>query len=139
MGEGRKIWVRGRGDCCLKDLGGWGKGDCCLYSLHYFCVFVDLFGLPTFLCECGFVWTLFIFGGCDLTIFSFYLALILLRTLRKDYARYALSHGRRDIEDGDDEDIDEDDGKPFLGPNAAGVEDSGWVSTIEKELPMFDS
>ena len=70
------------------------------------------------------------FGVCDLTIFSFY-PLILLRTLRKDYARYALSHGRRDVEDGDDEDVDEEDGKPFLGSsNAAGVEDSGWVSAI---------
>ena len=51
--------------------------------------------------------------------------------MRKDYARYALSHGRRDVEDGDDEDVDEEDGKPFLGSsNAAGVEDSGWVSAI---------
>jgi len=70
-------------------------------------------------------------------------ALILLRTLRKDYARYALSHGRRDIEDGDDEEIDEDDGKPFLGPNAAGVEDSGWkqvhgdVFRAPKFLPLL--
>ena len=37
-------------------------------------------------------------------------ALILLRTLRKDYARYALSHGRRDIEEGGDEDFQEEDG-----------------------------
>ena len=31
----------------------------------------------------------------------------------------------------EDEDVDEEDGKPFLGSsNAAGVEDSGWVSAI---------
>mmetsp|Transcript_27283 Transcript_27283/g.56526 ORF Transcript_27283/g.56526 Transcript_27283/m.56526 type:complete len:695 (-) Transcript_27283:340-2424(-) len=68
-------------------------------------------------------------------------ALILLRTLRKDYARYALSHGRRDVEmasgGADDDDDAEDDvdenGKPLLddGARAAshgmtGVEDSGW-------------
>lgn len=80
-------------------------------------------------------------------------ALILLRTLRKDYARYALSHGGgrgagRDIElaegggggdhhgsdDEEDEDVDEN-GKPLLdgegrpaaaGGGRMGVEDSGW-------------
>lgn len=65
-------------------------------------------------------------------------ALILLRTLRKDYARYALSHGggRRDVEEGDGSDGEEvdDDGKPLLkegkghpgGGQATGTEDSGW-------------
>jgi len=56
-------------------------------------------------------------------------ALILLRTLRKDYARYALTHtGRRDVEEGDrddEEEADEDD-KPLVRGGGAGTEDSGW-------------
>ena len=60
-------------------------------------------------------------------------ALILLRTLRKDYARYALSHtgggvgGKRDVEEGSDlEDDEDDDGKPLVRGGQAGTEDSGW-------------
>lgn len=80
-------------------------------------------------------------------------ALILLRTLRKDYARYALSHGRRDVEEGaevnDEEDVDED-GKPHLNEgrhnavgSTMGVEDSGWkqvhgdVFRAPKFLPLL--
>jgi len=56
-------------------------------------------------------------------------ALILLRTLRKDYARYAISHGNRraDEEAGGESDGDDDkdhDDKPLVGQT--GVEDSGW-------------
>lgn len=76
-------------------------------------------------------------------------ALILLRTLRKDYARYALSHGRRDIEEGDDEDFQEEDGKPLLNEGrlnnggVTGAEDSGWkqvhgdVFRAPKFLPLL--
>ena len=79
-------------------------------------------------------------------------ALILLRTLRKDYARYALAHGRKDIEHGSDdeeEEVDEN-GKPLLGEERAGgggamtgVEDSGWkqvhgdVFRAPKFLPLL--
>jgi transmembrane 9 superfamily protein 3 len=45
-------------------------------------------------------------------------ALILLRTLKKDYARYGIVAG--DMEEGDDED---DEGKPLTN---AGQEDAGW-------------
>mmetsp|Transcript_15598 Transcript_15598/g.17992 ORF Transcript_15598/g.17992 Transcript_15598/m.17992 type:complete len:651 (-) Transcript_15598:76-2028(-) len=60
-------------------------------------------------------------------------ALILLRTLKKDYARYGLVH---DLEDGEDE-VDED-GKPL-----SGAEDSGWkqvhgdVFRAPSLLPVF--
>jgi len=76
-------------------------------------------------------------------------ALILLRTLRKDYARYALSHGRRDVEEGDDVDATDEDGKPFLHEGrsnnigSTGVEDSGWkqvhgdVFRAPKFLPLL--
>ncbi|KAL7490593.1 hypothetical protein ACHAWT_000162 [Skeletonema menzelii] len=88
-------------------------------------------------------------------------ALILLRTLRKDYARYALNHGGRDLEmaeqhdhhgsDEEEEDVDEN-GKPLLdeggrpssGPGGRmGVEDSGWkqvhgdVFRAPKFLPLL--
>ena len=82
-------------------------------------------------------------------------ALILLRTLRKDYARYALAHGRKDVEHGSDdeeEEVDEN-GKPLLGEERAGggggggamtgVEDSGWkqvhgdVFRAPKFLPLL--
>eukprot|EP00581_Thalassiosira_minuscula_P009120 CAMPEP_0183706280 /NCGR_PEP_ID=MMETSP0737-20130205/3158_1 /TAXON_ID=385413 /ORGANISM="Thalassiosira miniscula, Strain CCMP1093" /LENGTH=703 /DNA_ID=CAMNT_0025933659 /DNA_START=97 /DNA_END=2208 /DNA_ORIENTATION=+ len=83
-------------------------------------------------------------------------ALILLRTLRKDYARYAISHGRRDVEegesDGEDNEKDED-GKPLLkeggarsaggGAPVTGAEDSGWkqvhgdVFRAPKFLPLL--
>mmetsp|Transcript_8546 Transcript_8546/g.14987 ORF Transcript_8546/g.14987 Transcript_8546/m.14987 type:complete len:684 (-) Transcript_8546:183-2234(-) len=82
-------------------------------------------------------------------------ALILLRTLRKDYARYAISHtGRRDIEDGGESDAEmdekDDDGKPLLkehSPNAGmtGAEDSGWkqvhgdVFRAPKFLPLLSA
>lgn len=57
-------------------------------------------------------------------------ALILLRTLRKDYARYAISHGNRrvDEEAGGESDADDDkdhDDKPLVG-GQTGAEDSGW-------------
>ena len=79
-------------------------------------------------------------------------ALILLRTLRKDYARYALSHGRKDIEHGSDDDDEEEvdeNGKPLLGEGEGrgatmvGVEDSGWkqvhgdVFRAPKFLPLL--
>jgi len=57
-------------------------------------------------------------------------ALILLRTLRKDYARYAMS--RSDLEEGDmDDDQVDENGKPLLDegrPSVGGMpaEDSGW-------------
>ena len=91
--------------------------------------------------------------------------LILLRTLRKDYARYAISHSgdrgvgggaRRDVEGGggggvsDDEDEgvdDEDDERPHLlggrGGGTTGVEESGWklvhgdVFRAPKFLPLL--
>lgn len=62
-------------------------------------------------------------------------ALILLRTLKKDYARYGLVH---DLEEGD-EDVD-DEGKPLTGS-----EDSGWkqvhgdVFRAPALLPVFAS
>jgi len=62
-------------------------------------------------------------------------ALILLRTLKKDYARYGLVH---DLEDGEGDDVD-DEGKPLN--NAA--EDSGWkqvhgdVFRAPAVLPIF--
>merc|ERR1711966_414075 len=49
-------------------------------------------------------------------------ALILLRTLRKDYAKYSLGH---DLGLGGDEDEYDDDGKPLLQPGP-GTEESGW-------------
>mmetsp|Transcript_30012 Transcript_30012/g.49569 ORF Transcript_30012/g.49569 Transcript_30012/m.49569 type:complete len:650 (+) Transcript_30012:3-1952(+) len=61
-------------------------------------------------------------------------ALILLRTLKKDYARYGLVH---DLEDGEGEDVD-DEGKPLTGS-----EDSGWkqvhgdVFRAPALLPVF--
>lgn len=79
-------------------------------------------------------------------------ALILLRTLRKDYARYAVTHGRRDVEGGDDcdeEDEVDENGKPLLDsePRSSGgimgVEDSGWkqvhgdVFRAPKFLPLL--
>jgi len=81
-------------------------------------------------------------------------ALILLRTLRKDYARYALAHGRKDVEHGSDDEEDEVDenGKPLLdgegrpsgaGGPMTGVEDSGWkqvhgdVFRAPKFLPLL--
>ena len=85
-------------------------------------------------------------------------ALILLRTLRKDYARYALSHGRRDVEmapsdRGDDDDMEDDvdeNGKPLLDDSRSsnahgmtGAEDSGWkqvhgdVFRAPKMLPLL--
>ena len=64
-------------------------------------------------------------------------ALILLRTLKKDYARYGLVH---DLEDGDDgADVDEE-GKPLTG-----AEDSGWkqvhgdVFRAPAFLPLFSA
>lgn len=62
-------------------------------------------------------------------------ALILLRTLKKDYARYGLV----DVEEGDDVD---DDGKPLTGDNSKG-EDAGWkqvhgdVFRAPSMLPLF--
>ena len=59
-------------------------------------------------------------------------ALILLRTLRKDYARYAISHGgQRDVEaDGDDDDDEDDDDEKVRlhegGGGGRAVEESGW-------------
>jgi len=72
-------------------------------------------------------------------------ALILLRTLRKDYARYALNRGRRDVEEGDIEDEDEYDGKVHSTDTrlSTGVEDSGWkqvhgdVFRAPKCLPLL--
>lgn len=77
-------------------------------------------------------------------------ALILLRTLRKDYARYAISHGARgrDVEEGesDDEAEKDEDGKPLMKEHSApvtGVEDSGWkqvhgdVFRAPKFLPLL--
>jgi transmembrane 9 superfamily protein 3 len=63
-------------------------------------------------------------------------ALILLRTLKKDYARYGLVH---DLEDGEGEDVD-DEGKPLTGS-----EDSGWkqvhgdVFRAPAFLPVFSA
>jgi transmembrane 9 superfamily protein 3 len=63
-------------------------------------------------------------------------ALILLRTLKKDYARYGLVH---DLEDGEGEDVD-DEGKPLTGS-----EDSGWkqvhgdVFRAPAFLPIFSA
>ena len=79
-------------------------------------------------------------------------ALILLRTLRKDYARYAISHGNRarDVEGGEsDPEADErdEDGKPLLKEHqvnpSTGAEDSGWkqvhgdVFRAPKFLPLL--
>lgn len=63
-------------------------------------------------------------------------ALILLRTLKKDYARYGLIH---DLEDGQDPDTDQE-GKPLTG-----AEDSGWkqvhgdVFRAPALLPLFSA
>lgn len=63
-------------------------------------------------------------------------SLILLRTLKKDYARYGLVH---DLEDGDSGDVD-DEGKPLQG-----AEDSGWkqvhgdVFRAPAFLPVFSA
>ena len=63
-------------------------------------------------------------------------ALILLRTLKKDYARYGLVH---DLEDGEEADLD-DEGKPL-----SGSEDSGWkqvhgdVFRAPALLPLFSA
>ena len=76
-------------------------------------------------------------------------ALILLRTLRKDYARYAISHGRRDVEEGDGNDEgegdDDDDAKEHVNETRplTGAEDSGWkqvhgdVFRAPKFLPLL--
>mmetsp|Transcript_18342 Transcript_18342/g.25871 ORF Transcript_18342/g.25871 Transcript_18342/m.25871 type:complete len:677 (-) Transcript_18342:216-2246(-) len=73
-------------------------------------------------------------------------ALILLRTLKKDYARYGLVH---DVEDGmgAEEEFD-DEGKPLTdhagdGPKGMGPEDAGWkqvhgdVFRAPAYLPLF--
>ncbi len=86
-------------------------------------------------------------------------ALILVRTLRKDYARYALSSGHLDLEDGGDYDEDDggdmvdENGKPLLdddglakrsgGGGSMPSEDSGWkqvhgdVFRAPSFLPVF--
>mmetsp|Transcript_31167 Transcript_31167/g.57803 ORF Transcript_31167/g.57803 Transcript_31167/m.57803 type:complete len:689 (+) Transcript_31167:181-2247(+) len=65
-------------------------------------------------------------------------ALILLRTLRKDYARYNLTNTATigvtsgDVEEGESDAEEDEDGKPLMKehqsntPHATGVEDSGW-------------
>jgi len=66
-------------------------------------------------------------------------ALILLRTLRKDFAKYSLGH---DLELGGDEDEYDDDGKPLVQPGP-GTEESGWkqvhgdVFRAPRLLPLF--
>mmetsp|Transcript_14568 Transcript_14568/g.21478 ORF Transcript_14568/g.21478 Transcript_14568/m.21478 type:complete len:648 (-) Transcript_14568:47-1990(-) len=63
-------------------------------------------------------------------------ALILLRTLKKDYARYGLMH---DMEEGEGEEVD-DEGKPLTG-----AEDTGWkqvhgdVFRAPSLLPVFSA
>lgn len=78
-------------------------------------------------------------------------ALILVRTLRKDYARYALSEAGLDIEDGEEsEPLVDENGKPLedepLMKGGAGgmpTEDSGWkqvhgdVFRAPSLLPLF--
>jgi transmembrane 9 superfamily member 3 len=64
-------------------------------------------------------------------------ALILLRTLKKDYARYGIVY---DLEDAGDDEVD-DDGKPLVGGEK--VEDAGWkqvhgdVFRAPQFLPLF--
>jgi len=82
-------------------------------------------------------------------------ALILLRTLRKDYARYNLTNTATmgattgDVEEGESDVEEDDDGKPLMkehqsnSPHATGVEDSGWkqvhgdVFRAPKFLPLL--
>jgi len=83
-------------------------------------------------------------------------ALILLRTLRKDYARYNLTNtatmgGARsgDVEEGESDAEEDEDGKPLMkehqsnSPHITGVEDSGWkqvhgdVFRAPKFLPLL--
>jgi transmembrane 9 superfamily member 3 len=64
-------------------------------------------------------------------------ALILLRTLKKDYARYGIVY---DLEDGGEDEVDED-GKPLVAGEK--VEDAGWkqvhgdVFRAPQFLPLF--
>jgi transmembrane 9 superfamily protein 3 len=73
-----------------------------------------------------------IFNSFMMVIFLMGLvALILVRTLRKDYARYAVSGG--DLEDGyyddsdeEDDDVHDKESKPLKGGVGVPSEDSGW-------------
>jgi len=71
-----------------------------------------------------------IFNSFMMVLFlSGLVSLILVRTLKKDYARYALSSG--DVEEGEDADAKDENGKPLLsGPMTKGggipTEESGW-------------
>ena len=53
-------------------------------------------------------------------------ALILLRTLKKDYARYGIVHDMEEAGGGSGEDAVDEDGKPLIQPPHGQQEDAGW-------------